>query len=387
MTTEKQTMPASSYNFQQPALGQGGDAYELLPKILTAQTEAHTGETIFWGQNIPGVRYLPATAGGAMQTIFNSTMTQAYAIRPGEGKGRGGSSARTELITPRVLDYIEQKITYSRTDLTDVPAALQRASQDSINADKMIRHQFDRQVLIAALLAARQPSLTSSAATGSLPFHAGGSVVRKSGGSAVPATALNTRYPTTTAGGQNVVADVKELVRAAEDKGLDLNNAQIYLHMQLFQALMENELDKIFSRDYIDEQVGNSIVRRTIYRFAGVQVAPQKLRFANFLGGTGHLPNLDLTAVGASDLFAGLPSGLRANFLPTSTTGMPVALIMGENPNQSDAGAVHVMIHEPMQAKMIDDVEEYNMRAMKFMRATIAPINPVCAFSLELTSS
>lgn len=376
-----------SYNFTFPAIGQADDPRQLLAKIWMSQADPIVPDFAMFGKSVPGVVQRPHTPGGQLQSVLYSVGSRAYGIRPGDGPGAGGSSGSFEILTNRTDHYVEKKDILSKKDLDNVPAAMQRMPQMRTEQFRRVGQVFDRRMLIAAQLAARDAALNSTAATGSLMIHQGGTVVTRSSGSgagAAPATAIAAAYPRTSTGGTRAYDDFMTLAANAENKFLSPANAVIYPHIQLKHALLEYKDATLFSKDYIDEQVGNSIVRRTVETIAGFRVGGY-LFFDIAGGGEGHLPTGDLSA-GGNALHPSLPSNLFGNFSVQAGAGPAAMICVGMGASNGDAGAVEFMVHDPVTPTFKIEDEEYVSKFWTYGDITIGKVNPANAAALEVVA-
>jgi hypothetical protein len=376
----------SQFASQFPAQAQTADTRELLPFFFASGSDPITPEVAFYGQSLPGIRYMPHVDGGNAQFIFNSVMTPASAARPFSGKGQSAITARSNILMQRTDHYVRQTLRYSEKELENVPVALQRLAIDRSNAATKMWQVLDRRIACAWALLARQPSLTLTQDGVSLIAHQGGTVVTRSGsGNADPLAAVRAAYPPSPTGCSNAQADLESLVRQAQFKGIDLANAQVHMHWDFYNALRSGSTTNatLFSTDYVRGAVGNSTTDYKFERVAGVQVG-KLLHMANYMGDNGVIPNANLTS-GNNALFPSIPSVLRANFAPAASTGVPVAFIVGNNPNSADSPAVAVMEHRPMRWDMIDDPEEFMQGVQGSIDASIWPVNPACVATIEVT--
>lgn len=372
----------SLYTVQNPAQGQTADPRELLAKVLHGIQEPITPNLMFYGQNIPGVKIMPAGQGGSLQVIFNSVMTPASAVRALEGVGQSAITARREYLFARNQEFLRQTLRYTDTDMEDIPSLLLRVQQDRIAAEKKVFQALDRQIILAACIAARQPSLTLTQDGQNLVSHLGGTVVRNATGQTTADGAILNRYPSNTTGFANAVSDLESLVRNMGDKGVDVEGSMVWVHQQFLNALRSGKDSNYFSIDFAGG-TGNSIPYMKIGTIAGLRIGPA-LRTFNFMGTEGHLPGVDLSGAAVNAAYPGITSDLRANFAPVTGTGTPVAIVMGPNPTNSTAEAVHVAIHRDFRADALEDPELFFTGAQYSMRATVFPANPSCVGTIEV---
>lgn len=183
--------------------------------------------------------------------------------------------------------------------------------------------------------------LTLSARTASkADYHNGGNVVERVGASVAAA------YPTSSAGAENFRGDVAELARLMDEDNVPEEGRVLFTTPYICEVLGYS--DRVLNKDYIDDTLPNSLLRRVIGQIEGFTVLK-----------TNSIPTADDSSNTA------LPSKYRGDFSLAGSTGQPVALAAtGSAGDEKPYGVV-----EAMQPTLL--LYEDPRRMTTFMRAAM----------------
>lgn len=381
---------SNSYQFTYPAQDANG-LYGLIPKMYAGGTMPVTTGLFFLRTGAAGFRQDGYEQGDQKQYILRSDIGRGISIKQGQ-KPIGQRGGNVELLRARSDDWVFNGRTYGYKEMRDTPAYLQTMATDGQMDRQAVEKTFDRRLSAAFALTCRTAAQTE-AVSGSTRFvHAGGTVVRRSGGTSVVADALNNAYPLTAAGGLNVLNDVRSLRERMENKGIDPRECELYLHTQLHQALQYLEGESrttVYSRDFEGTQ-GNSVNNAMVTRLQGFRLARVgHLDRHGLYSQGGIFPSYDLSNpnfIGDNQEWDGLPASLRANFAPATGTGMPVAYVTAKV-QASTLAPVHYFISQDITPVSIDKPDEHCLFQSVEMDVTIHAVNPQGAGSLEITAA
>jgi hypothetical protein len=367
--------------------GSTDDRSMLLEMYVQGTNLPMQAEPVFDNTNIAGITNIPAEPGGSYRHRFDAGTPAPLTLAKGDVMNGQVSGQFYKTITREADDLLYQAHTLHESDSRRV----EWAAQTIANVGRQHRYNMgilkSRRVVRALSLAARAASKTITVSGVPLWAHNQGTVVSQGGGSATLATAVSAAVGIGSSTSRENSFRCLELLRLTLDQKNAPNGPGQRLAIadsEFMAGLQAYGNERAFTTDNIILSNGN-LQRKAVYLPAfDLTILATVNRYT---GDESTLPsngNYGAGVLPATNVIDG-PSALRANFNPTSTTGFPV--LLGMVATNGGKGAIHVTEEKPMMA--VYDKHELGLSETFALvgQWTIAPLNPECAFALEITSN
>lgn len=201
-----------------------------------------------------------------------------------------------------------------------------------------MRRDYDRRLMITALLAARTAAVTKNGLT----VHSGGNRVVNADG-----TSLANEYPLNATGAAALWDDFQDLARACDEDNIPPDQRFGWLTPYGRQVLQYDTTGKIWSKDYVEVNGARGIEKRHVDTIAGFKI----LDYPNTTTNNGSFPNQNMATADPT-----LPSKYQVNAGYTgsasATGGEPIFIGMcGGGSGQS---AVGVAVYQDIMPEPIE---------------------------------
>jgi hypothetical protein len=370
-------------SFTYPAQGTTANTRELLTKVWTGESFMPTPvDRCFYDSGMAGVKRVPVIQGTQRQ--FQMIAEGSAPVEQDAGDDIDGQIAgRSEGVISRQEKWLQSthKITYN--DLLLVPSAIAKLESYTRIRNEQIWGRMD---LWLGQLCVLQARATTGLTSQGQFIHAGGTRQTRSGGGSTNAkTAVETQYTRNSAGGTKAYDDLAALADSLDKKNISraIGARPIVVHTQFYNALLEFNDARLFSKDYIDVAVGGDVQRRQVTTVLGFTIVGQPQQFAGLNGAGnsilgGRLPGQDYTTTGIVNA--------RGTFQPVNgNTAVGAPVVVGAADVGGDVGVVEFWEDQGLTNYVEDDEKKKQMIFHTYMLPQMGAGNPAGAYCIEVT--
>lgn len=369
-----------SYVF--PAQSTGVDTREFLHKIWTNESAMPMqAPRFFYESGMSAIKRVAPIQGTSRQFQLLSEGTAPFMQSAGDDIS-GQVAGRVEGLITRQEAWLGAAHGITYNEMLVVPSAIAKLEYYTKLRNENIWGQLDRWLGQCVILQARQ----TSAVTSQGQFvHAGGTrTTRSSGASTNSQTAVETVYPRNSTGGTNAYNDLAAHADALDKKGIPRTPGArpVVLHTQFRNALLEFNDARLFSKDYIDMNLGNNVQRRMIDMVLGFTIIGDT-QYAS-LNGAGN--SIHGGRLPGKDYLTDTMTNARGKFQPESgNTSVGAPVLVGACDVGSDVGVVEYWEDQGLTSYTEDNERRKSMLFHSYLLPQMGAGNPAGAHAIEVT--